>query len=65
MILPSQLIEGFEAQLNAKKYQEAYELAKNDDSFLGKVLSAGLARLIERLSAGRSKPCRKSARKKT
>jgi biopolymer transport protein ExbB len=44
-ILPAQLIEGFEAQLNAKKYQEAYELAKNDDSFLGKVLSAGLARL--------------------
>jgi biopolymer transport protein ExbB len=31
--------------LNAKKYQEAYELAKNDESFLGKVLSAGLARL--------------------
>jgi biopolymer transport protein ExbB len=45
VILPSQLIEGFEAQLNAKKYQEAYELARNDDSFLGKVLSAGLARL--------------------
>ena len=45
VILPSQLIEGFEAQLNAKKYQEAYELAKNDESFLGKVLSAGLARL--------------------
>jgi biopolymer transport protein ExbB len=45
VILPSQLIAGFEAQLNAKKYQEAYELAKNDDSFLGKVLSAGLARL--------------------
>jgi biopolymer transport protein ExbB len=44
-ILPAQLIEGFEAQLNAKKYQEAYELAKNDESFLGKVLSAGLARL--------------------
>jgi len=44
-ILPSDLIEGFEAQLNAKKYQEAYELAKNDESFLGKVLSAGLGRL--------------------
>ena len=44
-ILPSQLIEGFEAHLNAKKYQEAYELAKLDESFLGKVLSAGLARL--------------------
>jgi biopolymer transport protein ExbB len=44
-ILPQHLIDGFEAQLNAKKYQDAYELAKNDDSFLGKVLSAGLARL--------------------
>ncbi len=44
-ILPSELIEGFEAQLNAKKYQEAYELSKNDESFLGKVLSAGLGRL--------------------
>jgi biopolymer transport protein ExbB len=44
-ILPSELIDGFEALLNTKKYQEAYELAKNDESFLGKVLSAGLARL--------------------
>jgi biopolymer transport protein ExbB len=44
-ILPQQLIDGFEAHLNAKKYQEAYEMAKNDESFLGKVLSAGLARL--------------------
>ena len=44
-ILPSQLIEGFEAQLNAKNYQGAYELAKGDESFLGKVLSAGLARI--------------------
>jgi biopolymer transport protein ExbB len=44
-ILPASLIDGFEAQLNAKKYQEAYELAKNDESFLGKVLAAGLARL--------------------
>jgi biopolymer transport protein ExbB len=44
-ILPSHLIETFESYLNAKKYQEAYELAKNDDSFLGKVLSAGLARI--------------------
>src|SRR5688572_7027058 len=35
-ILPAQLIEGFEAQLNAKNYQGAYELAKGDESFLGK-----------------------------
>jgi biopolymer transport protein ExbB len=44
-LLPSQLIDGFESHLNAKRYQEAYELAKNDDSFLGKVLTAGLARI--------------------
>jgi biopolymer transport protein ExbB len=44
-IVPSDLIEGFEAQLNSKQYQEAYELARNDESVLGKVLSAGLAKL--------------------
>jgi biopolymer transport protein ExbB len=44
-VLPTDLIEGFGALLNAKKYQEAYELAKNDESFLGRVLSAGLARI--------------------
>jgi biopolymer transport protein ExbB len=44
-IVPSDLIEGFENHLNAKQYQEAYELAKADDSFLGQVLSAGLAKL--------------------
>lgn len=44
-ILPQGLIEGFERHLEAKQYQEAYDLARNDDSFLGKVLSAGLSRL--------------------
>jgi biopolymer transport protein ExbB len=44
-ILPAALIDGFERHLEAKQYQEAYELARNDDSFLGKVLSAGLSRL--------------------
>ena len=44
-ILPAQLIEGFESLLGAKKYQEAYELVKSDESFLGQVLSAGLSRL--------------------
>lgn len=44
-ILPSGLIQGFEAAVNEKKYQEAYDLAKNDDSFLGQVLSAGLLKL--------------------
>ncbi|HUY32691.1 MAG TPA: MotA/TolQ/ExbB proton channel family protein [Pirellulales bacterium] len=44
-IVPLQLVEAFEVCLNEKKYQEAYELAKNDDSFLGHVLSAGLGKL--------------------
>ncbi|MCO6453901.1 MAG: MotA/TolQ/ExbB proton channel family protein [Pirellulaceae bacterium] len=47
-VCPVHLVEGFEAHLNEKRYQEAYEMAKNDDSFLGQVLSAGL----EKLSAG-------------
>ncbi len=44
-IVPTALVEGFENDLNEKRYQEAYDLAKNDESFLGKVLSAGLAKL--------------------
>jgi biopolymer transport protein ExbB len=44
-VCPTDLVDGFEASLNEKKYQDAYELAKNDDSFLGHVLSAGLAKL--------------------
>lgn len=44
-ICPSYLIEGFENHLNEKKYQEAYDLAKSDESFLGLVLSAGLGKL--------------------
>ena len=46
-ICPVHLVEAFEAHLNEKRYQEAYELAKNDDSFLGHVLSAGLQRLSQ------------------
>lgn len=44
-IVPVALVQGFEQYLNERKYQEAYELAKNDESFLGQVLSAGLAKL--------------------
>jgi biopolymer transport protein ExbB len=44
-VCPVSLVEGFEAHLNDKQYQEAYELAKSDESFLGQVLSAGLAKL--------------------
>jgi len=44
-VVPMALIDGFEEHLNEKRYQEAYEMAKNDESFLGQVLSAGLAKL--------------------
>lgn len=44
-VCPTALIENFEQQLDGKKYQEAYDLAKQDNSFLGHVLSAGLGKL--------------------
>lgn len=44
-VCPAALIDEFEQHLDEKQYQEAYELAKSDDSFLGQVLSAGLAKL--------------------
>ena len=44
-VCPIALLDAFEQMLNDKQYQEAYEMAKNDESFLGQVLSAGLAKL--------------------
>ncbi len=44
-VCPATLVDGFEHHLDEKQYQEAYELAKSDESFLGQVLSAGLAKL--------------------
>jgi len=44
-VCPITLLDGFEQFLNEKQYQDAYELAKSDESFLGQVLSAGLAKL--------------------
>ncbi len=44
-ICPLHLVEQFEGHLNEKRYQEAYELAKADESLLGQVLASGLAKL--------------------
>lgn len=44
-IVPLTLVEGFEQLVTEKKFQDAYDLAKADDSFLGKVLAAGMAKL--------------------
>jgi len=44
-VVPVQLIEGFESHLNEKRYQEAYQLAHHNESILGQMLAAGLAKL--------------------
>ncbi|MGL4514239.1 MAG: MotA/TolQ/ExbB proton channel family protein [Lacipirellulaceae bacterium] len=51
-ISPPDLVEAFEAHVGAGQYTEAYELAAGDESFLGKVLAAGLGKL----SGGSSYP---------
>ena len=43
--MPPALSEAFEAHLENKEYQPAYELAKSDDSYLGHVLAAGMGKL--------------------
>ena len=45
VLMPPDLIEGFESHLGRKEFQQAYELAKADDSPLGRVLAAGLVKL--------------------
>jgi len=45
VLMPPDLIEGFEIHLDKKEFQQAYELAKADDSYLGRVLSVGLVKL--------------------
>ena len=46
-VVPLHLVESFEACLEENKVQEAYDLAKEDESFLGKVLSAGLEKVSQ------------------
>ena len=43
--LPPSFIEEFEQQLLAKDYQGAYESAKGSDSFIGRLMAAGMGRL--------------------
>jgi biopolymer transport protein ExbB len=43
--VPPAFVEEFTEIVNKRKFKEAYELAKNDTSFLARVLSAGMARL--------------------
>jgi len=44
-LVPPELVSQFDQLLNDKQYQQAYDLATEDDSFLGKVLAAGMRRI--------------------
>jgi biopolymer transport protein ExbB len=44
-VIPPELVSEFELRIKEKKYQEAYELARKNPSFLGKVLAAGMGRI--------------------
>lgn len=43
--LPDPFLEHFERLLNEKNYQAAYEAARTNDSFIGRVLAGGMSRL--------------------
>ena len=44
-VIPPWLVTEFENRIKEKRFQEAYDLAKKDPTFLGKVLSAGMSKL--------------------
>src|SRR5262249_41050105 len=43
--IPAGFVDEFTDTVNKRKFKEAYDLAKADPSFLGRVLTAGMARL--------------------
>jgi biopolymer transport protein ExbB len=43
--VPAGFVEEFTDTVNKRRFKEAYELAKNDTSFLARVLTSGMARL--------------------
>lgn len=46
-LVPPEMIEQFHAKCEAKEYQEAYEIAKESDSVLGKILAIGLVKMSD------------------
>ena len=50
-IVPPEMIEQFHEKLKAKEYQEAYEIAKDSDSVLGRILAVGLVKMSENVAA--------------
>ena len=45
VLMPDEIVEGFDAEIQEKHFSEAYELVSNDESFMAQVLAAGLPRL--------------------
>jgi biopolymer transport protein ExbB len=43
--IPPGFVEDFTDTVNKRRFKEAYEMAREDDSFLGRVLTTGMARL--------------------
>lgn len=42
-MMPAEMVEDFNTHLDAKEWQQAYELASEDGSYLGQVLAAGIS----------------------
>lgn len=43
--MPAELLDGLETQTRDKKFQEAYDLAKSDESLVARLVTAGVVRL--------------------
>ena len=43
--IPPAFVDEFTDTVNKRRFREAYDLARNDNSYLGRVLTAGMARL--------------------
>jgi len=50
-IVPPELLEQFSEKWEAKEYQEAYDIVKNSDSALGKILAVGLVKMSDGVAA--------------
>lgn len=44
-MMPPDMVDEFNAHLDAKEWQQAYELASDDGSYLGQVLAAGIGKV--------------------
>ena len=51
-VIPSPLVHNLEAMLNEKKFKEAYELIRGDQSLFARALAAGVERLTQGIEKG-------------